>query len=86
MSKTITLKVPDDFQMPTFYNNASPERAAYAIRIGAQAIGYFYNTIADEVREECNIEVVEQLEKKHLKRSEVLEREKRILEDNLEHL
>lgn len=86
MSRTITLKVPEDFQIPTFYNNASPERVAFAIRIGAQAIGYFYNTIADEVREECNVEVVEQLEKKHLKRSEQLEREKRILEDNLEHL
>lgn len=86
MNTTVTFTVPVSFQLPTFYTNASPERTAFALRIGAQAIGYFYNTIADEVREECNAEVVTQLEKKHTRRSEQLEREKRIVEENLDHL
>ena len=82
----IGFHVPLKFQLPRFYEDQTPERVALALTIGAQAVENLFTSIADKVREEHNSEVVGQLEKKHLKRQEQFEKEKRILEESLEHL
>lgn len=71
----MSFQVPLSFHLPKFYESQTPERLALALRIGAQAVENLFDSIANEIREEHNTEVVSQLEKKHLKKQEVLERE-----------
>jgi hypothetical protein len=82
----LTFQVPLSFQLPRFYEQQSPERVALALRIGAQAVENLFLSIADQIREEQNSELVGQLEKKFLKKQEQYERERRTLEESLEHL
>lgn len=82
----ITFQVPVQFRLPGFYEDQTPERVALALRIGAQAVEDLFSSISETIREECNAELVVQLEKKHLKKQEQLERERKVLEENLEHL
>lgn len=82
----ISLQVPLRFQLPDFYTKETPERVALALRIGAQAVENLFTSITDELRAEQNTELVNQLEKKYMKRQEQFERERRTLEESLEHL
>ena len=75
----ISIQVPLKFQLPSFYEEQTPERIALALRLGAQAVENLFNSISQQIREENNSQIVDQLEKKHIKRQEQLERE-------LEHL
>jgi hypothetical protein len=81
----VVFKVPSDFDLPKFYEIAPEDAISLALRLGALAVETMYNSIADEVRQECNSEVVAKLEKKHMKREEDLEREKRVIEETLKH-
>lgn len=81
----VVFKVPSDFDVPKFYEIAPEDAISLALRLGALAVETMYNTIADEVRQECNSEVVAKLEKKHLRREEEIEREKRVVEETLKH-
>lgn len=82
----ITFHVPISFELPKFYDHQTPERVALALRIGAQAVENLFLSIADQIREEQNSELVGQLEKKFLKKQEQYERERRTLEESLDHL
>lgn len=81
----ITFKVPSHFEVPKFYEIAPEDAISLALRLGAQAVEIMYNSIAEEVRQECNSEVVEKVERKHLKREEELIREKQVIEETLKH-
>lgn len=82
----ISIQVPLRFQLPEFYNKETPAHVALALRIGAQAVENLFTSIADHIREEQNTELVNQLEKKYTKKQEQFERERRTLEETLEHL
>ena len=82
----VTFQVPLSFQVPKFYEQQTPERISLALRIGAQAVENLFISIADQIREEQNSELVGQLEKKYLKKHEQTERERRALEETLDHL
>jgi hypothetical protein len=82
----IVLRVPLQFVLPDFYEKANQEKTSLALRMGALAVQTLFSSIAEEVREECNSDLVTQLEKKHLKKQEVLEKDKRLLEETMNHL
>jgi hypothetical protein len=82
----VTFQVPSKFKLPEFYEDQSPERVALALRIGAQAVENLFVDIADKIRQENNADLKKQLDKEHLRSQETWERERRALEENLEHL
>lgn len=82
----VVFSLPSSFQIPNFYEKQTPERIALALRLGADAVENLFTGIAEQIREECNGELVQQLEKKHLKKQDQLERERRLLEETLDHL
>jgi hypothetical protein len=84
--QSVTITLPYDFQIPTLYETESLEKKALAMRIGALAVETLFSSIAEEIREEHNGDLVAQLEKKHIKKQETIEREKRILEESLTYL
>ena len=78
----ITLNVPTSFILPQFYQTNNPDRTSLALRLGALAA----KAAEDTIREECNSDLVTQLEKKHITTRDRLEKEKRALEESFTHL
>jgi len=78
----ISLRLPATFTLPKFYHTESPDKTSLALRLGAIAA----QAAEETIREECNSDLVTQLEKKHLTTRDRLEREKRGLEESLTHL
>ena len=78
----VSLRVPATFTLPKFYHTESPDKTSLALRLGAIAA----QAAEETIREECNSDLVTQLEKKHLTTRDRLEREKRGLEESLTHL
>ena len=78
----ITLNVPTSFILPQFYQTNNPDRTSLALRLGALAA----KAAEDTIREECNSDLVTQLEKKHITTRDRLEKEKRSLEESFTHL
>ena len=79
MNVTVSFSVPSSFVVPNFFRSATPEETGYAIQMGAKVYESMYTSIAEDIRGECNTEIVEELEKKY-------SREKRALEERLENL
>jgi len=78
----LSLRVPATFTLPKFYHTESPDKTSLALRLGAIAA----QAAEETIREECNSDLVTQLEKKHITTRDRLEREKRGLEESLTHL
>jgi hypothetical protein len=82
----IQFRVPAEFTLPKFYLTANPDRTSLALRVGALAVDTLFSSIASEVREEQNGDVVKRIEEKYVKRQDVSEREKKSLQDTLQTL
>lgn len=68
----VTVTIPTEFSIPEFYMNASAERIALALTLGAEAVSYIERSALDSVRDETHEEAVKEATKDFERSSQAL--------------
>lgn len=81
----VTFHLPADFELPSFYTSQSPEEIAFALRLGAETVSQMMKNASNLIREETHEQTVKELEEKYVVRVEKEKKERKKLEEALDH-
>ena len=59
--KTLTLNVPDSFQLPAVYTSETPDTVSIALSLGAEAYDTLYMKAMDRARHETSTELIKEI-------------------------
>ena len=63
--KNIYISVPDNFELPSLYNNGNEKAVSIALTLGAEAYETLYANVTDRVRKETNADIITEVSKKY---------------------
>ena len=82
----ITFHLPDDFIVPSFFTNQTPEKIAHALRLGADAVEQLYTNVSSIIREETHEQTIKEFQGKFQKEKIKLEELLKVKNEQLSQL
>ena len=82
----ITFQLPDDFTVPSFFTNQTPEKIAHALRLGADAVEQLYTNVSCIIREETHEQTIKEFQGKFQKEKIKLEELLKVKNEQLSQL
>lgn len=73
--KNIYISVPDNFELPSLYNNGNEKAVSIALTLGAEAYETLYANVTDRVRKETNADIITEVSKKYTEQIKVIRTE-----------
>ena len=73
--KNIYISVPDNFELPSLYNNGNEKAVSIALTLGAEAYETLYANVTDRVRKETNADIITEVSKKYTEQIKLIRTE-----------